>query len=344
MRHDVTNPSADIACASDGQTRRTILGGLAAAAALLAAGPCAVAAEVYPNRTIKIVNPFAPGGNTDIIARLLATHLQMSWNTPTIVENRAGAGATMGTDAVAKAPPDGYTLLIATLAATAIAPSVYSKLPYNPARDLVAISGLTIGYSAIGITPSLPVRTLQELIDYAKARPGEINFSSPGAGVSSHLAMENFAHVTGTKLTHVPYRGSAPALMAVVSGEVQCTFDPISTMAPLIQDGKIRALAVSGPARDRSLPDVPTTTELGFPSIRSAAWTGLMAPASTPAEIVDKIQREARALLKSENFKARVEGMASEILDLPAAQFAEFQRKETEAWGEIARRTGARLD
>ncbi len=180
-----------------GVSRRRILRGLAATAGALAISRgSAIAQSNYPTNTVRIISPFAPGGNTDIVARLLANHLTTAWHQPVIVENRAGAGATIGTDYVAKSPPDGQTLLIATLAATAIAPSVYSKLPYDPSKDLVAITGLTIGYSAIGITPSLPVRTLPELIAYARARPKQLFFASPGIGVSSHLAMENFAHVT----------------------------------------------------------------------------------------------------------------------------------------------------
>jgi tripartite-type tricarboxylate transporter receptor subunit TctC len=325
-------------------SRRDVVSAAALLASLSLGGKLSFAEGVYPTRLIKIINPFAPGGNTDIVARLLANHLNAAWSQPVIVENKPGAGATMGTDTVAKSPPDGYTLLLATLAATAIAPAVYTKLPYNPRKDLVPISGLTIGYSAIGITPSLPVHTLAELIAYAKERPGQLMFSSPGTGVSSHLAMENFAYVTGTKLIHVPYRGSSPALMAVMTGEVQMTFDPISTMAPLIKDGKIRAIAVSGPARSPLLPDVPTTKEAGFPDIQSAAWTGLMAPAGTPAEVVEKIQREAQVLLSSDDFKARVAALASEVLDMPSDRFAKFLADETDSWGRIAKRVGAKLD
>jgi tripartite-type tricarboxylate transporter receptor subunit TctC len=328
-----------------GVSRRRILGGLAATAGTLAISRgSAIAQGDYPTSGVRIISPFAPGGNTDIVARLLANHLTTSWRQPVIVENKAGAGATLGTDYVAKSPPDGQTLLIATLAATAIAPSVYGKLPYDPSRDLVAITGLTIGYSVIGISPSLPVRTLPELIAYAKSRSEQLFFSSPGIGVSSHLAMENFGYVTQLKLVHVPYRGSAPALTAVMTGEVQMTFDPISTMAPLIQDGKIRALAVSGPKRSPLLPDVPTLDELGYPNVQSAAWTGLMAPARTPRQIIDRIQHDAQALLHNEEFKSRIAAMANDVLDLPSEEFANFVKKETQSWGEIAKRVGVRLD
>lgn len=325
-------------------SRRRVLGGMAAAGALALPGGGAFAQADFPTNTVRIINPFAPGGNTDIVARLLAAHLTTVWGKPVVVENKAGAGATVGTDYVAKSAPDGHTLLIATLAATAIAPGVYKKLPYNPLKDFVSISGLTIGYSAIGINPSLPVTNLKELIAYAKENPGKVFFSSPGTGVSSHLAMENFASVMGLKMVHVPYRGSSPALTAVMTGEVQMTFDPVSTMAPLIKDGKIRAIAVSGPKRDPQLPDVPTFTELGYPNIQSAAWTGLMAPAGTPAPIIEKIQRDTQAFLHSTEFKTKVAAMANEVLDLPTTQFADFVRKETESWGEIARRVGAKLD
>ena len=325
--------------------RRRLLGGLVATAGALAISRgTAIAQSGYPSNGVRIINPFAAGGNTDIVARLLANHLGKAWRVPVIVEIRAGAGATLGTDYVAKSPPDGQTLLLATLAATAIAPNVYGKLPYDPRKDLAAITGLTIGYSVIGVTPSLPVRTLPELIAYAKGRPDPLFFSTPGIGVSSHLAMENFAYVTNLRLVHVPYRGSAPALTAVMTGEVQMTFDPISTMAPLIQDGKIRALAVSGPRRSPLLPEVPTLEELGYPNVQSAAWTGLMAPAGTPRPIIDKIQRDSQVLLQSEEFKLRVAAMANDVLDLPTEKFADFVKAESQSWGEIAKRTGVKLD
>lgn len=325
-------------------SRRNVIQGVVAAGALGVSGGGALAQTNYPSGPVRIINPFAPGGNTGIVARLLANHLQTVWGQPVVVENKPGAGATLGTDFVVKSAPDGHTLLIATLAATAIAPGVYRKLPYNPSKDLASITGLTIGYSAIGITPSLPVQNLKEFIDYAKERPERVFFSSPGAGVSSHLAMENFANVTKLKLVHVPYRGSAPALIAVAAGDVQITFDPISTMAPLIQDKKIRAIAISGPKRSLLLPDVPTLGELGYPNVQSAAWTGLMAPAGTPQAIIEKIQRDTGKLLHSDNFKSRVVAMANEVLDLPTGKFADFVKQETESWGEIAQRVGVKID
>ncbi len=325
--------------------RRRLLGGLAVAAGALAVSRGTASAKgTYPVNGVRIISPFAPGGNTDIVARLLASHLANTWHAPVIVENKPGAGATLGTEYVAKSPPDGLTLLLATLAATAIAPNVYNKLGYDPAKDFAAITGLTIGYSVIGISPSLPVTTLAELIDYARAQPKPLFFSTPGIGVSSHLAMENFAYVTNLKLSHVPYRGSAPALTAVMTGEVQMTFDPISTMAPLILEGKIRAVAVSGPKRSSLLPDVPTLTEAGYPNVQSAAWTGLMAPAATPRPIIDKIQRDTAVLLQSDEFKQRVAAMANDVLDLPVEKFAAFVKSETQSWGEIAKRTGVKLD
>lgn len=304
----------------------------------LASKDIAHAQTDYPTRAIRIINPFAPGGNTDIIARLVAAHLNKAWGQPVVVESRDGAGGTIGTDYVARATPDGYTLLIATLAATAIAPSIYPKLPYDPLKDFAPVIGMTIGYSVLGVSPKLPVHTLKELIEYAKARPGELMFSSPGAGVSSHLAMENFGHVTNTKLVHVPYRGSAPALAAVMAGDVHMSFDPISTMAPLVLDGRIRPIAVAGPSRSPKLPDVPTTAEAGEPLIQSAAWTGLMAPAGTPRVIIEKIQTEVTKMLQSQEFKDRMEKMSTEVLDMPADKFAAYVKSEAEAWGQIAKR------
>ena len=305
---------------------------------------CAQAAAIgnYPARAVRIVVPFPPGGPTDIIARFVGDSLARAWSQQVVVENRAGAGGTIGTDHVAKSAPDGYTLLLCTLAANSIAPSVYAKLPYDAIRDFTPIMALSGTASVIGINPVLPVKTLAEFIEYVKARPGQVAFSSPGSGVSSHLAMENFAFATGLKMIHVPYKGSAPALNAVMTGEVAATFDPVSTMAPLAKAGKVRAIGMSGPRRSPLLPEVPTIAESGVNGVESYAWNGLMGPAGLPREVVARIYRDAGVALKSPELRERMNALGTDILEIGPEDFTAYVKAETEKWGVIARRVGAR--
>jgi tripartite-type tricarboxylate transporter receptor subunit TctC len=301
----------------------------------------AAQAQTWPTRGVRIVVPFPPGGATDIIARLVAEQMTRDWGQSVVVENRAGAGGTIGTDVVAKAQPDGYTLLLATLATNAIAPAVYPKLPYDPGRDFTPITPLAGTVSAIAIHPALPVQNLAEFIAYAKARPGQLAFSSPGAGVSAHLAMEHFTQVAGLKMIHVPYKGSAPALNAVVSGEVAATFDPIASLAPLARAGRVRALAISGRERSALLPDVPTIAEAGVKGVESYTWNGLAGPAGLPAAIVERIHADVTRMLKSDALRQRLASMGSDALLMSPREFADFVASETRKWGDIARATGA---
>jgi tripartite-type tricarboxylate transporter receptor subunit TctC len=312
--------------------------------AAFALGNAQAQAPAYPTKPVRIVVPFPPGGATDIVARLVADGLGKTWNQQVLVENRAGAGGTIGTDHVAKSAPDGYTLLLCTLAANAIAPSVYPRLPYDAGKDFTAITPLTGTASVIAIHPGVPARTLAELIEYAKARPGRLTFSSPGTGVSSHLAMENFAYTTGLQLIHVPYKGSAPALNALAAGEVTMTFDPISTLAPLARAGKVRALAMSGAKRSPLLPDVPTIAEAGVRGVESYTWNGLMGPAGMPREVVGKIYRDTAALLRGAELRERLVGMGSDVLEMTPDEFTAFVRTETDKWGTIARRVNAKVE
>ena len=298
-------------------------------------------AQAWPAKPVRIVVAFPPGGLTDIVARFVGDQLSKAWNQQVVVENRAGAGGTIGTDHVAKAVPDGYTLLLATLAANAIAPSVYAKLPYDAARDFTPIMALTGTPSVIAINPAIPAKTVAEFIDHVKARPDTVAFSSPGSGVSAHLGMENFALTAGLKMVHVPYKGSAPALNAVVAGEVAATFDPITTVAPLVKGGKLRALAMSGTKRSPLLPEVPTIAEAGLKGVESYAWNGLMGPAGLPREVVARIHRDAGVALRSPELRERMNAAGNEILDMGPEEFASYIKSETEKWGAIARRVGA---
>ncbi|MEI6721106.1 MAG: tripartite tricarboxylate transporter substrate binding protein, partial [Betaproteobacteria bacterium] len=242
---------------------RIFVAGMTAGLAVVVSS-AVLAQGAYPSKPVRMVVPFPPGGQTDIVARFLGEGLTKAWGQSVVIENRAGAGGTIGTDLVAKSAPDGYTLLVCSSGPTAIAPSVYTRLPYDFNRDFSAIMGLTSTPSVIGIHAGLAPKTLAEFVEYVKARQGQVAFSSPGAGISSHLAMEDFAFALGLKMVHVPYKGSAPALNAVMAGEVAAIFDPVSTLAPLAKGGKVRALAISGARRSPLLPDVPTIAEAGY--------------------------------------------------------------------------------
>lgn len=328
--------------AASGSARRSLLRLLPAG--LLGAALPAGAQSGFPSRAVRIVVPFPAGGSTDIIARLVAEDLARSWGQPVVVENRAGAGGTLGTDFVAKAPPDGHVIGLSTLATIAIAPSIYPALPYDPQRDLVQVAPLAQSPSVIVVHPSVPARSLAEFIAHARSRPRQLNFSSSGVGVSGHLAGENLAAATGIEIVHVPYRGSAPALAAVASGEVQMTFDTIAGLAPLIQADRVRPLAQSGERRAALLPDVPTLAELGLRQVESYTWFGLNVPAGTPAEVRARISSDTRRALARPEFRTRLATLGFEPMDQTDTEFAAFVRAETEKWGGLARRLNIRIE
>jgi tripartite-type tricarboxylate transporter receptor subunit TctC len=298
----------------------------------------------YPSRPVRIVVPFPPGGNTDITARMMADQFSKMWGKPVIVENRAGAGGTVGTDFAAKAAPDGYTLQLAALATNATAPSVYPKLPYDPLKDFAYIAPLTFTPNVLLVNSKLPVKNLKELVDYARANQGKLNFSSPGVGISNHLAMELLLKEAGINAVHVPYKGSAQATTAVLSGEVQMTLDPVSSSIAHIRSGALRPLGVSSRTRSPMLPDVPTIGEAGIPNVEAYTWTGLAAPAGTPKEIVAKIHRDVTAILKLPEIRERFAGMGSDLVVMTPDEFQAFNARESKKWGDIARRVGAKLE
>jgi len=311
--------------------------------AILAA-PLAVQAQDYPSRPVRIVVPYPPGGNTDIVARLMADQLGKLWGKPVLVENRAGAGGTIGTDYVAKAAPDGYTLQLAALATNATAPAVYPKLPYDPTKDFAYIAPLTFTSNVLVVNAKLPVSSLKDFIAYARANKGKLNYSSPGVGLSNHLAMELFLKATDLEAMHVPYKGSAQATTAVISGEVQMSLDPVSSSVQNIKAGTLKPLGVSARSRSRQLPDVPTLAEAGVPGVEAYTWTGLAAPAGTPADIIARLHRDVVTIMKMPEMRERMAAMGSEIVDMSSQQFQAFIRSEAQKWGDIARRVGAKAE
>lgn len=311
---------------------------------LVAAMVSAVQAQDYPARPVRIVVSFPPGGNTDIVARLLAEQLGRQWGRSVLVENRAGAGGTVGIDYAAKAPADGYTLALATLGTNATAPSVYPKLPYDPVRDFAYIAPLAFTPNVLVVNPKMPVRNLAEFIAHARANKGKLTYSSPGVGLSNHLAMELFLRQAGIDALHVPYKGAAPATAAAVAGEVDMSFDAVSTSNGPVRAGTLRALAVSARSRAAMMPDVPTFAEAGVANVEAYTWTGLAAPTGTPREIITRLHRDVTAVMKLPEMRERLAGMGAETIDMSPDEFQAFIRTEAQKWGDIARRVGAKME
>ncbi|MDE2003952.1 MAG: tripartite tricarboxylate transporter substrate binding protein [Betaproteobacteria bacterium] len=314
-----------------------------AAASLFPVSP-AFAQAAYPSKPIRMVVPFPPGGTTDILARAVAQKLSETWGQQVIVDNRPGAGGNIGSDLVAKAAPDGYTLLMGTVGTHAINPSLYARMPYDAQKDFAPVILVASVPNVLEVNPSLPVHTVQELIAYAKANPGKLNFASSGNGTSIHLSGELFKAMTGVKMTHVPYKGSAPALADLVGGQVQLMFDNLPSSLGLIKGGKLRAIAVTSTTRSSALPDVPTIAESGLPGYEASSWFGVFAPASTPPAIVDKLNAAIGAWLASPDAKEKLASQGAIAAGGTPADFARFIASETVKWAKVVKASGARID
>src|SRR5512140_24093 len=260
--------------------------GRALAAAMMALLPLTAAAQAWPTKPVKIVVPFAAGGATDVVARLLGQKLTEAWGQAVVVEDRAGAGGNIGADVVAKSPADGYTLLMTSGSIVTANPYMYRDMPFDPAKDLVPITNVATGPQVIAVNTNVPARDLKEFIAYAKAHPGTVNFGSAGVGTQTHLAAENFAYSAGVDMTHVPYKGESAALTDLIGGQIQLVTPNLGAAIAFIQQGKIKALAVTSRERVANLPDVPAASE-SLPGFENSGWFGLMAPAGTPKEVID---------------------------------------------------------
>ncbi len=293
-------------------------------------------AQDYPNRPVRLVIPFATGGSNDIVGRFISDQLSKRLGAPFVVDNRGGAGGTMGTDMVAKAKPDGYTLLLISTPHTANS-TLYKKLAYNPVKDFVPIARLATAQQVISVYPGLPVKTLPEFIAYAKARPGQLNYVSSGVGSSQHLVTEMFTHSAGLQLTHVPYKGAGAALADVAAGHAQLSIGTLTQGLPLIRGERMRPLAVSGAKRQPVVPDVPTASEVGLNGFDADNWWGVLAPAGTPPEIVQKLSTTlADILSKPETIKKLAEESAT-VAYMPPDMFAKFMDTETLKWAQLIR-------
>ncbi|HLX26996.1 MAG TPA: tripartite tricarboxylate transporter substrate binding protein [Casimicrobiaceae bacterium] len=313
-----------------------------AALAILSVAPLAHADD-YPTRAIRIVVPFSPGGAVDGPTRLIAQELGKRLGQPVVVENKPGAGATIGTDVVANAPPDGYTLLLASQT-NAISATLYRKLPFDPIEDFTPITLIGREPGVVVVNPSVPAKTLQEFIAYVKAHPGKVDYASSGNGSGQHLFAALLASKTGVKMNHVPYRGSAQATTDLLSGVVAMAVPGTAGMVGYIKSGKLRALAVTGARRSPQLPDVPTVIESGVPGYEAYVWMGLLAPKGTPAPIVARLQHEVVAVLGEDEVKTYMAKAGIEIVGSSSAEFDRFFRAERDLWAKVIRDTGAHIE
>lgn len=320
-------------------SRRAITALLSALAAL----PAFAVAQSFPARPVRIIVPYSPGGSTDVVFRLLAPRLSDDLGQPVVVENRPGASSTIGLDISAKSPPDGHTWGVANIAYGAN-PSLIKKMPFDSDKDLVPVSQVTIVTMVLSLHPSLPARSVQQLVALAKRRPGEINFGSAGYGSANHLATAKFMHLTGTKLTHVPYKGGGPAVVSLVSGETSMLFATIPSAIQHIQAGRLRGLAVSRAKRSSALPDLPTVAEAGVPGYEAIEWNGVMVPAGTPEPAIRRIHASLSKVLSMPAIRERIVGLGAEPVGSSPAEFAAFIRNELATWSKVIKEVGISIE
>lgn len=310
---------------------------------LTGALPALAQPDAWPTRPVRVVVPYTPGGVSDAVTRLVMQKLAERIGQPVVVENRPGANGMIGSDNVAKSAPDGYSLVV-VVAAHAINPSLYPKMSYDPIRDLTGVS--LIGRIPLLMVSSaqLPPTTVKELVNWGKSHPDKMTFASSGNGSGAHLAGELFSQAVGMTMTHVPYKGIAPALPDLFSGQVAVIFDSVQTMMPQVKAGKVRALAISSPARWPAAPDVPTMAEAGYPAVTAGSWIGLIAPARTPPAVLAKISAEMEAVLRQPEVRARLIDYGIDPVGGGPGQFQAFIREEAVRWAAVVRKGGVRLE
>jgi len=315
---------------------------VAAITLALCAATCAFA-QGYPTKPVKIVVPYSAGGPADIYARFVGDRLQKSLGQPFVIENRPGAGAIIGTDAVAKSAPDGYTLLMMSNTHT-VNESLFTKKPYSLLRDLAPIAPINYSDLILVVHPSVPAKNLKELIALAKAKPGALNYASSGPGTPYHMAGELFKAMAGVDLVHVPHKGSAEARTDVLAGNVQMMFDAITTMAPLVQSGKVRAIATSGKTRSSIMPDVPTLNEAGVPGYDAVIWLGMMAPAGTPRPVIDALNANIQKIVNAPDVKETWAKQGAVPMRMSPDEFAKFIEQDIQKWAKVVKFSGAQVD
>ena len=310
-------------------------------ALLVAAAPAH--AQTYPAKSIRIVVPFAPGGGADIIARILGQKMTDSWGQQVVVDNRAGASGNIGAEIVAKAAPDGHTLLMAS-SALAINPSVYRSVPYDPIKDFAPITQPALLPNILVAHSSVPVKTVRDLIALAKSRPGQLAYASAGAGTGTHLAAEMFKLQAGVDMVHVPYKGGGAVISDLLGGQVALTFATLPSVMPYVKAGRLRALAMTTTKRWPGLPTVPTIAESGFPGFEISTWIGLLAPAGTPKDVVGKLHGEVTRILKLPDVRERFDSLGMEPVGDSPEQFAQYIRSELAKYAKVVRQSGARVE
>jgi tripartite-type tricarboxylate transporter receptor subunit TctC len=317
---------------------------------LLCAGVCAclvlpssALAANYPDRAVSWIVPWAPGGASDTVGRLIGEQLSKVLKQPVIIENRPGAGGNIGTEAVARAAPDGYTLVQLT-DATTISPGLYASLKYDPVKAFAPITLIATGPHVLVVNAASPIKTLADLVERAKKNPGTVNYATAGVGSAQHLAIEMFRRVAHVEMTHVPYKGGGQAIVDVVSGQVPVGVFGLAPVLPQIQAGKLRALAVTSPQRVAGLPDVPTVAESGFPGFSSVQWFGLAAPAGTPADVVARLNRDVVSVLRTPTIEQRLQKLGATVVADTPEQFARFIEQDTARWSGIIKDSGIKLE
>ena len=307
----------------------------------LAIAPAAHA-QAWPAKPIRLMVPFPPGGSTDIVARIVAQKLSERLGQPIVIENRGGAGGTIGTALIAKSAPDGYNLTVASTSTHVVAPSVYTKLDYDPVKDFAPVSLMAVSPYLLVVAPSVPAKTLQELIALAKKQPGRLNYASAGVGSTTHLAMEMLKSVSGTFMLHIPYNGNGPAGTAVIGAQVDALFGSLPALLPHAKSGRARALAVGTPKRSPSLPDVPTVAESGYPGFDASLWLAVMAPAGTPQPILERLNKEIVALIGTADTREALDKAGAEPLTSTPAELAAMIRDGVPKYAKIVKTAGVK--
>jgi tripartite-type tricarboxylate transporter receptor subunit TctC len=312
-------------------------------AALLLA-PCLALAQAYPSKPIRLIVPYAPGGATDIIARAAAIELSKTLGQPVTVDNRPGAGGNVGSEMAAKSPPDGYTMVMTASSLHGITPFLYTQLNYDPNKDLVPVIVFASFANVLVLNPGVKANSVKELIALARAQPGRLTCASSGSGSTIHMSCEMFKHMLGLDITHVPYKGSGPAVTDLIGGQVNLMFDNIPSAISHVRAGKLRALATTGPARAAAMPELPTMIESGVPGYESTAWFGLTMPAGTPKEIIARMNADGQKAARSPEFVKRMTELGYEIVGGTPERMAEMIKDEIRRWGPIVKASGAKVD
>ncbi len=303
-----------------------------------------VAAQAYPSKPIRIIIPFAAGGTSDILARFIGPKLTEAWGQPVIVENKAGANGNVAAEYVSRSAPDGYTVMLGDIGALSIAPSVYPTLPFDPVKDFSPVIMVSYSPHILAVHPSVPVSNVKELIAYAKARPGQLNFAVSGTGGAPHLAGIEFQQRTGVQWSYIPYKGGSAAVLDVVAGQANVLFNGMLATYGQVKNGKLRALAVSSAKRVAAAPDLPTVAEQGLPGFETGSWQGIVAAAGTPKEIVAKLNAELTRILNTQDMKEKLAAQGTEVRADTPESFAAFIRDEKARWAKVVKESGAKFD